>query len=130
MTKASERLTTTITVHVPLTFTIRGGRKTIIGQILPTATRTRFDDSITKAIARAHRWQGMIESGTYGSVAELAKAEQVNESHACRLLRLTLLAPGIVEAILDQRATTLTLDKLMKPRPTSWAEHKYLLGAE
>jgi hypothetical protein len=116
-------------VHVPLTFTVRGGRKTIIGQSLHVATRTRFDDSLTKAIARAFCWQAMIEKGSYATVTELAKARGVNQSYACRLLRLTLMAPDIVEAILNHRAHHLTLDKLMKPLPASWREQQAILMA-
>ena len=93
MSKGVEQLPATITVHVPLTFTIRGGRKTIVGDVVPIATRTRFDDSLTKALARAYRWQSMLESGQYGSVTSLAKAEKINQSYANRILRLALLCP-------------------------------------
>jgi hypothetical protein len=117
-------LASTTTVHVPLRFTVRGGRKTIIGQLTHEATRTRFDDSLTKAVARAYRWQSMIERGEFSSITELAQARKINQSYACRLLRLTLLAPDIVEAILNRRAGNLTLDKVMKPFPTGWDEQK------
>jgi hypothetical protein len=117
----------TVTVHVPLTFTVRGGRKTIIGEVPYTATRTRFDDSIVKALARAHRWRGLIEDGTYASITELARDKGVNDSYACRLLRLTLLAPDIVEAILDRRGTHHTLDALMRPLPIEWHKQHCVL---
>lgn len=123
MSKAPASVGPTITVHVPLTFTIRGGRKTIIGQapqLMHTVPRTRFDDSITKALARAYRWRSQIEDGTYSSITELAKDQGINQSYACRMLRLTLLAPAIVEAILDRRGTGLTLETLMKPLPAIW----------
>jgi hypothetical protein len=117
----------TITVHVPLKFSIRGGRKTILGNFARPATRTRFDDSTIKAIARAHQWRSLIEDGAYSSITELAKDKGVNQSYACRLLRLTLLAPDIVEAILDRRNSNLTLNKLMKPLPTNWEQQKAAL---
>jgi hypothetical protein len=123
MSKAPASVGSTITVHVPLTFTIRGGRKTIIGQapqLMHTVPRTRFDDSITKALARAYRWRSQIEDGTYSSITELARDQGINQSYACRMLRLTLLAPTIVEAILDRRGTGLTLEALMKPMPALW----------
>jgi hypothetical protein len=91
----------TITVHVPLRFTVRGGRKTIIGDIPHSAPKTRFDDSITKALARAYRWKRQLDGGTYATVGELAKAEDIDESYVTRLLRLNLLAPDIVEAALN-----------------------------
>jgi len=123
MTASAKGLPSTITVHVPLTFTIRGGRKTIIGQrpqMPQPATHTRFDDSIAKALARAHRWRSRIEDGTYASIAELAEAEKINQSYVCRIMRLTLLAPDIVEKILDRRIGNFTVEELVKPIATNW----------
>lgn len=117
----------TVTVHVPLTFTVRGGRKTIIGEVPYAVPRTRFDDSITKAFARAHRWRSLIEDGTYASIAELARDKGVNDSYACRLLRLTLLAPDIIESILDRRGTRFTLGTLMRPLSPKWDQQKAAL---
>jgi hypothetical protein len=74
-----------------------------------------------KAIARAHRWKQMMESGTYASVTELATAEKINQSYLCRVLRLTLLAPDIIEAVLDgQQGTGAQLHELMKPFSMDW----------
>jgi hypothetical protein len=113
----------TITVHVPMAFTVRGGRKTIISELLKTPPLPRIDNASLKALARAHRWRRMIESGEYASITELAKAEKVNQSYACRMLRLTLLAPSTVTNILDGRYTTaLMLKQLMKPLPVRWDE--------
>jgi hypothetical protein len=120
----------TITVHVPLQFAVRGGRKTVIGRLAgrEAAPRTRFDDAIIKAIARAHCWRTMIENGEYGSITELARHKKVNQSYACRLLRLTLLAPDIIERLLDQRSgSTLTLQDLMKPFSSDWREQRAAL---
>jgi hypothetical protein len=117
----------TITVHVPLKLSIRGGRKTILGNFARPATRTRFDDSIIKAIARAYQWRSLIEDGTYTSITELAKDKGVNQSYACRLLRLTLLAPEIIEDVLDRRNSKLTLEQLLKPLPAEWAKQKAAL---
>ena len=128
MKPSAQAYPTTVTVHVPLRFTVRGGRKTIIGEIPHTSPRTRFDDSITKALARAHRWRSLIEDGRYMSITELANDKRVNQSYACRLIRLTQLAPDIVEAILNQQGVHLTLDKLMKPLPCSWAEQRSYLN--
>lgn len=130
-------------VHVPMTFAIRGGRKTIISEVLSapdeglrlslergSAPRKSFrpaprlsDNSLLKALARAHRWRRMIETGEYSSITELAKGENVNQSYACRVLRLTLLAPAVVVAILNGRiAPELMLNRLMKPLPIRWNE--------
>ena len=65
----------------------------------------------------------MIEGGDYASLTELAKAEGVNESYACRVLRLSLLAPSIVTVILDSRHNSDVMFKdLMKPLPVRWDE--------
>ena len=114
---------TTITVHVPMTFTVRGGRKTILSDAVPAPPQPRIDNALLKALARAHRWRRMIESGEYGSITELAKAEGVNQSYACRILRLSLLAPSIVTAILNGRHDSdVMLKQVMKPLPVRWDE--------
>jgi hypothetical protein len=132
-----------------MTFTIRGGRKMIISEVLqipdevlqpshevshaphkslPRAPRQRTDNALLKAIAWAHRWRSMIETGEYASITELAKAEDVNQSYACRILRLTLLAPAIISEILDRRyASDLMLKRLMKSVPIQWNEQMLAL---
>ena len=129
MTSKQPSPPSTITVHVPLTFTTRGGRKTIVGaisQLSHTPPRTRFDDSIIKALARAYRWKQKLEDGTYATVDELAKAQGINESYVTRILRLNLLAPDIVEAALNGR-TTLTVQRLSEPISKIWQEQRSAL---
>ena len=110
----------TITVTVPMRFERRGGRKTIISPV-PYAPARRHDNALIKALARAHRWRRMIEIGEYPSVTELAKAERINQSYACLLLRLTLLAPVIIEAILDgKQPQDMQLNRLLRPLPVEW----------
>jgi hypothetical protein len=78
-----------------------------------------------KAIARAHRWKRLLESGQYAAVADLAAAEKINQSYVCRVLRLTLLAPDSVEAVLDGRQPPeLQIDRLLKPFPVEWGEQR------
>jgi hypothetical protein len=63
----------------------------------------------------------MLENGTHATIAEIAAAEKINESYVGRILRLTLLAPDIVEAILDGRQPVeMTLALLMRPFSTLW----------
>ena len=69
---------------------------------------------MVKAIARAFRWREMLENGNYATIAEIAAAEKINETYVGRVLRLTLLAPDIVEAILNGRQPAgLQLDLLL-----------------
>jgi hypothetical protein len=74
----------------------------------------------------------MLESGEYSSSAELAKAEEVNDSYLSRILRLTLIAPDIIEAILaGSQPSTLQLDDLLKPLPAAWAgQHSALFNTQ
>jgi hypothetical protein len=119
----------TVTVHVPLRFTIRGGRKTIIGELPHQVPKTRFDDSIAKALARAYRWKQKLDAGIYGTVSDLAKAERINESYVTRILRLNLLAPDVVEAALNGR-TQLTVQRLSEPITPIWEKQRALLKSE
>lgn len=114
----------TITVHVPLTFTKRGGRKQVVlpdGAPSWAPPRPRVDNTMVKAIARGFRWRKLLEAGVHATVEDIAAAEKINPSYVSRVLRLTLLAPSIVEAILDGRqGPAMTLATLMKPFPLEW----------
>ena len=119
-----------ITVHIPVTFRQRAGRKQILtpSGSAPWSPAPRVDGALLKAIVRAYRWREMIESGDYETAAELAKAERVNDSYLSRILRLTLLAPEIVEAIVAGRQpSTLQVDDLLKPLPARWQQQKSIL---
>ena len=110
-----------LTVHVPMRFAIRGGRKTIVAEIDRPRTQSRIENALLKALAKAHRWRRQIENGEYASITELAKSQRVNKSYACRLLRLTLLGPQIVIEILNGAADeALTMRQLTKPFPVEW----------
>jgi hypothetical protein len=90
-----------------------------------TGPRKVIDSTIVKALARAHRWKTLLENGEFASVTELANAEKINLSYLCRILRLTLLAPEIVEAILNgQQSSGLQLSDLLQPTSVIWAEQQ------
>jgi hypothetical protein len=95
----------TLAVRVPMTVCRRGGRRVIVAPAEARIARRRgkVDNALVKALARAFRWRKLIETGAYGTIAELAAAEKVNPSYISRLLRVTLLAPDIVDSILDRR---------------------------
>jgi hypothetical protein len=80
---------------------------------------------MVRAIARAFRWREMLENGTHATIAEIAAAEKFNDSYVGRVLRLTLLAPDIVEAILGGRQPAeVTLAVLLRPFPVGWREQR------
>lgn len=117
----------TLTVRVPLMVRQRGGRKVVImpeAEAAWASQRARPDKALVKAIARAFRWRQMLETGRFSTITELAAAEKINESYISRVLRLTLLAPDIVEAILDGRqSASLGLRFLMDRFQVEW-EHQ------
>jgi hypothetical protein len=114
----------TITVRIPITLRHQGGRKQVVTPAGATPwipIQPRVDNTMVKAIVRAYRWRDMLESGDYATVRDLAKAEAINQAYLGRILRLTLLAPKIVEAILEgKQAPTLELDDLMQQFPIEW----------
>jgi hypothetical protein len=112
----------TVTLHVPFRVVKRGGRKEM--QMPDGAVQPRRTDStLVKALARAFRWKRMLESGEFATIAELAEREGIAPSYMTRVLRLTLLAPDIVDAILDgKQGPKLTLAQVLEPFPASWAE--------
>jgi hypothetical protein len=114
----------TITVHIPITMRHQGGRKQVVTPANATpwiAVPSRIDNTLVKAIVRAHRWRDMLESGSYGTVRDLAKSEAIDEVYLGRVLRLTLLAPNIVEAILaGKQPAPLELGDLMRQVPVEW----------
>ena len=125
MTRASP-IPETITLHVPFRVVKRGGRKEMH---LPDGVRPdrKADNTLVKALARAFRWKRMLESGEFATIAELAEREGIASSYMTRVLQLTLLAPDIVEAILDGRKRPeVTLARLMVPVPAQWQDQSAL----
>ena len=111
-----------LTVRVPLAVRRRGGRKLVL---TPGGAAhggpAGADRTLVKALARAFRWRRMMETGKYNTVHEIAAAETINPSYVSRVLRLTLLAPEIVQAILDgQQLEGVTLPRLLEPLSTEW----------
>ena len=101
------------------------------GSELTPPTRPQPDGVLMKALARAWRWQKLLDRGAYGSATEIAEAERISKSYVSRILRLALLAPVIVEATLAGRTDqALMLEKLEEPLPASWEEqHARILNA-
>ncbi len=120
-----------LVVRIPLTFKRRGGRKEIISrgiQHSESSQPRRTNKPLVVAIARAHRWKELIESGRYTTVAEMAAAMGIDMSYLARILRLSLLAPDIVEAIMrGDEPSGLSLARLLDI-PSSWSEQRKKWG--
>ncbi len=114
---------TSITVRVPLAIRHRPGRKTVVTPITNgvAPVTTRADPTLVKALARGFRYQRLLDEGRYASITEMAEAEKVDRGYVGRLLQVTLLAPNIVEAILDGRTmSNLGLPMMLNSLPEEW----------
>jgi hypothetical protein len=119
---------TTLVVRIQMRFQRRGGRKRIVapdGSAIVLSSKPQPDGTLVKALARAWRWQRMLDDGIHASVTEISEVEKINKSYVSRILRLALLSPDIVEMILagwtDQ---AVMLGKLERPLSVSWEEQR------
>jgi len=121
----------TLTIRIPIRLQRRGGRKLIMtpeGVATPARKPSR-DETLVKALVRAHRWRRKIESGQAQSITDLAEQEGVRDAYVCRLLPLTCLAPDIVEAILEGRQPKgLGLTEMLGNGPRCWNEQRATWG--
>jgi hypothetical protein len=119
----------TVTVTVPFAIRKRGGRTLVItpdGVSSAPVPRTRVDSALLKALARGFRWRKLLETGHFATIQEIAEAENINPSYVSRVLRMTLLAPEIVEGILAGRQPEgLTMARAMKPFPAEWRRQSF-----
>ncbi|MGG5823845.1 hypothetical protein [Falsiroseomonas sp. HW251] len=122
--------TTHISVRVPLAIRRRPGRKTVVTPVedgSDCAIATRADPALLKALARAFRYQRLLDRGRYASISEMAAAERIERAYLGTLLRLTLLAPEIVQAIVDGcHPEGMALPALMKLIPVEWESQRRL----
>jgi hypothetical protein len=118
------------TIIIPFTIRKPGGRKLILtpdGSVAAPTARARPDSALLKALSRGFRWRKLLETGDFATIEEIADAENINPSYVSRVLRMTLLAPEIVEAILAGRQTPgLTMARAMKPFPTTWQKQRHI----
>jgi hypothetical protein len=123
---------TSITVRVPLAIRHRPGRKTVV---TPTTdgmapVTTRADPTLVKALARAFRYQRLLDHGVYGSVTDMAAAQKIDRGYLGRLLQLTLLAPDL-EGILDGRQIPgLSLPHLLSCASAGWHRQRVSLDLQ
>ena len=116
-----------VLVTVPISLRFRSGRKRVIF----TENDTLGIDPLVMNLARAFRWQRLIDSGTYSNMIELAKAIGKDHAYVARTVRLTLLSPEIVHAILaGTLRKSIPMETLRKEMPVRWEDQKKLFGIE
>lgn len=117
------------TITIPFKVRKRGGRKLILtpdGSPHSPTQRARIDSALLKAVARGFRWKKMLEEGDYQTLEEIANRENINPSYISRVLRMTLLAPEVVEAVLAGRQPPgLTMARAMHPFPMGWRDQSF-----
>ncbi|NMQ06312.1 hypothetical protein E4Q08_14155 [Candidatus Accumulibacter phosphatis] len=121
------RLTTVIPVHLKRS----GGRKVVIpASETPEAEAPEHHEPILNALARAYHWQRLLDEGRMTSGVEIARQEGLNQSSVNELLRLTLLSPQIVRALLAGRQPKmLTLSWLKNHAlPADWEAQLEVFG--
>jgi len=122
------KLTTVIRVRIRRS----GGRKVVIpAPETPGAQAPEHHEPILNALARAYHWQRLLDEGRMNSGVEIARQEGLNQSCVNELLRLTLLSPQIVLALLaGQQPKTLTLRWLKNHElPADWEAQVEVFGA-
>lgn len=132
MTKRPAPEVETLTIRIPMRLQRRRGRKLIMtpeGAAVPPREPAR-DETLMRALVRAHRWRRRIESGQARSIIDLGEQEDVTVAYVCRLLPLTCLAPDIIEAILDGRQPKgLRLAEVLGNGPVGWEEQQGTWGS-
>ena len=117
-----------LTTEIPMTFRRRAGKAAIVlpnGERAGERREALIDNTMVKLIARSHRWHRKLFDGTHGSIADVAKSENINPSFVSRVLRLAYLSPTIVEAILNgQFPAHLTMKRLIAPFPMEWGRQR------
>lgn len=120
----------TIHIRIPMKLKKRAGRKEIV---LPRSVTGKVpaQEAMVRAVARAWKWQALLEAGEVDSISALATRFHVDHSYVARTLRLACLAPDIVEAIVrGDEPDGLTLGRLMKQWPVRWDEQRNELCGE
>lgn len=124
---------TAIVISVPVNFTRKFGRRYMIVPPIegdtPFTAPPRKDDTLLKALARAHKWSQWLETGKVKKIDHLAADNDINPSYVSRIIRLNLLAPDIKEMILDGRQPkTMKLSVMLNPFPNDWEAQRRHFG--
>lgn len=116
---------------VPWTLVKRGFKKQIITpldapqEFLSEATREREareaaqDSALMRALGLAYHWQRLLDEQRVASVVDIAEAEDIDVTQVRRVMRLTLLAPEVVERLISTPGAVLE-QVMRRPWPNGW----------
>lgn len=117
-----------LTVQIPMAIRKRGGRKLVVSPNSTEGwapTRPRIDNTLLRAVVQAFAWKHQLETGQFATISELAEARKRDRSFISHILRLTLLAPDLVEAILNgSQHPTMQLQPLVRGFPVEWERQR------
>ncbi len=125
-----------ISIFVPMTIKKRGGRGSVAiitpsqSKSLAVDQRPNYDYRLINGLVKAHKLQKLMAKNPTQSISSLAKREGLTHAYVGRLLRLNLLAPDIIEAILAGRQPKdlRLIDLMRKEIPLVWEEQKERFG--
>lgn len=110
---------------VPLVFRRRGVQRVV------ASDRNVHDVTLLDGLARAFYWQHLLDTGAMTSGSAIARAEKLHHSVVNELLRLSLLAPDIIERTMAGRQPRrLTLMWFQRNRlPVDWQAQRQLMAS-
>jgi len=120
-----------VSVRIPMQMKKRGGRKeiTVSANLDALVEETCYGNAFAIALARAHCWLDMLDSGEYSSIRQMADSLGLCQTYVMRLLRFTLLATDIIQAILDgNEPDGFSQNKLVGAIPADWNEQRRKWG--
>jgi hypothetical protein len=122
-------------IHIPMLIRRMRGRKMVFAPHTLDGDTPGFavpvQDAVIQALARAFSWAEILETGQIKTISELARNLEVDSSYVARILKLTTLAPDIIEAIINgEEPDGLSLARLIKSFPEEWSEQRALFGFE
>jgi hypothetical protein len=110
------------TLEVPWVMTCRGGRTEVKLEGAPAQTKRQFNEGLVAAMVKALQWKDDLIEGRVTTIMALAQREQLDRRYVMRVLRLSFLAPDLIESILmGWQPPELTLERFRRPIPLEWA---------
>ena len=121
-----------VTIELPIIFKRHGGRKYITspdGKEIVSPKTPKFDNSLIRAVVRGHEFLEKFDQDPNVTILTLKETEKLDHAYIAKTIRMTQLAPDIIEAILNGRQPrSLTLSQMLRPFPDSWTEQRKHFG--